>query len=168
MLTAVAAVQIIRALHGSKGFTQCRNGSPLSNKCESKACNKCLILGTDKTQLKTKDGVQKRIQVSKYSRSEFSHWIDKDKDCKDTRAETLITHNKGKLKFKTSRKCIVLSGLWYDPYSNKIFTQASELDIDHIIPLKCSFDYGANNWIKDKKNEYLQMTQQIQYLCGIN
>ncbi|MCK5882763.1 MAG: HNH endonuclease [Bacteriovoracaceae bacterium] len=93
-------------------------------------------------------------QGEEYKRSSFRHWIDIDRDCQNTRAEILIDHNIGVLKFKTKRKCVVVSGKWIDPYSGKMFFKARDLDIDHIIPLKYAYQLGAQNWSKAEKKEF--------------
>lgn len=35
--------------------------------------------------------------------------------------------------------CMATSGTWYSPYDSETWTQASDLDIDHVVPL-------ANAW----------------------
>lgn len=36
--------------------------------------------------------------------------------------------------------------LWLCPYTGKLFTDSSELDADHIVPLKWAWDHGAEFW----------------------
>ncbi len=42
------------------------------------------------------------------------------------------------------------TGRWVDPYSGKSFDKTSALDIDHIVPLKHAYTYGARNWTKEQ------------------
>ena len=58
------------------------------------------------------------------------------------------------MKFKTSRKCKVLSGKWHDPYTNKTFTDPALLDVDHVVPLKEAFLSGADSWPRKKRKLY--------------
>lgn len=68
-----------------------------------------------------------------YDRRDWPHWIDADHDCQDTRAEILIATSKVPVRYRNEKKCSVVSGEWYDPYSGKTWTKASDLDLDHII-----------------------------------
>ena len=49
---------------------------------------------------------------------------------------------------------IVKSGFWLDPYSGKFFSKASKLDIDHIVPLKNAYEFGAEIWSKKSKRKF--------------
>lgn len=68
-----------------------------------------------------------------YERQDWPHWIDTDRDCQDTRAELLIVTSQRPVRFRNEKQCSVVEGQWYDPYSGKTLTKASDLDIDHII-----------------------------------
>ena len=85
-----------------------------------------------------------------YSRSSYKHWIDADKDCQDTRQEVLIVESLEKPTLD-KKGCIVISGKWHDPYTDKYFTNPKDLDIDHFIPLKEADKSGAKNWTKEKR-----------------
>lgn len=124
--------------------TMCRDGSSLSKRCENKGCNKC--------QVSTE---------AQYSRKLFKHWIDEDKDCQNTRHEVLIAKSLIPPTFKTVKKCVVQFGKWFDPYSGKTFTDAKELDIDHIIPLKYAFQNGAKNWTTEKREAFANDTENL-------
>jgi hypothetical protein len=68
-----------------------------------------------------------------YSRHDWPHWIDTDRDCQDTRAELLIVTSQRPVRFRNEKQCSVVEGQWYDPYSGKTLKKAGDLDIDHII-----------------------------------
>ena len=89
-----------------------------------------------------------------YDRSDWPHWIDEDGDCQNARAEALIQASKVPVKFKRNKGCVVSHGQWFDPYSGQTFTQASKLDIDHIVPLKEAHVSGAANWPRSKKRAF--------------
>lgn len=82
-----------------------------------------------------------------YSRAAFGHgWDDSDGDCQDSRAETLIQMSSTPVRFATDRRCRVVTGRWISPFSGKVILNASEADIDHVVPLKWAWDRGANHW----------------------
>lgn len=82
-----------------------------------------------------------------YSRSAFGHgWDDSDGDCQDSRAEALIQMSSTPVRFATDRRCRVVTGRWISPFSGNVIQNASEADIDHVVPLKWAWDRGANHW----------------------
>ncbi|MGF1763265.1 HNH endonuclease family protein [Aliivibrio kagoshimensis] len=90
--------------------------------------------------------------ANKYSRSQFgSGWSDSDKDCQNSRMEALISQSLAPVHFKTGKECMVKSGRWNSPYSGKTIYKASDIDIDHVVPLKWAWDHGANQWPKEKR-----------------
>jgi len=89
---------------------------------------------------------------TKYSRSEFgSGWADSDKDCQNSRMETLISQSVGQVKFKTGKQCQVIAGKWISSFTGETIYNASDIDIDHVVALKWAWNHGANNWPKDKR-----------------
>ena len=93
----------------------------------------------------------KLVQLPKYNRKLYKHWVDEDGDCQNTRAEVLIATSRTKPKFKTKKQCVVVSGTWFDPYSGQTITTARKLDIDHVISLHSAHVMGAGHWNKKKR-----------------
>lgn len=89
-----------------------------------------------------------------YNREDWPHWIDSDNDCQDTRAEILIRDNAGLLKYKRNKPCNVSWGKWICPYTGKELAKASDLDIDHIVPLAHANKTGGAGWTREKKREF--------------
>ncbi len=100
--------------------------------------------------------------VLSYDRAEWRHWIDADRDCQNTRAEVLIAWSIEDVSFKRGKNCVVESGFWVDPYTGKAITQASQMDVDHVIPLKFAHENGAGGWSRDDKkafaNDFVNLT----------
>lgn len=91
----------------------------------------------------------------KYSRSQFgSGWADSNRDCQNSRMEALISQSVGQVHYKTSKQCKVKSGKWISPFSGKTIYNASEIDIDHVVPLKWAWVHGANSWSKNKRVKF--------------
>ncbi len=93
----------------------------------------------------------------KYRRKLYPHWIDRDGDCQNERQEILIGRSLVPVIFKINRKgksCTVLSGTWRDFYFKELLTEASEIDVYHIVPLKHAHDSGAFSWSRDKRRQF--------------
>ncbi len=88
-----------------------------------------------------------------YSRALFKHWIDANKNGCDTREEVLIAESTTKAQVD-AYGCKVIEGDWLSPYDNVTHTNPSELDIDHMVPLKEAWDSGAWNWTAAQRQSY--------------
>ncbi|NTV14654.1 MAG: HNH endonuclease [Desulfobulbaceae bacterium] len=89
-----------------------------------------------------------------FDRQGWPHWTDADHDCQDTRAEILLRDTRGPIKFKRNKPCNVSWGRWLCPYTGKEILKASELDIDHIVPLAHAHRNGGANWSREKKRQF--------------
>lgn len=89
-----------------------------------------------------------------YKRSAFGHgWDDADGDCQDARAEALIeTSTVQPVQFASADRCRVTRGRWISPFTNKVIQNASNIDIDHVVPLAWAWKHGAWQW-SDKRRE---------------
>lgn len=89
-----------------------------------------------------------------YNRNDYlPSWADADGNCINTRHEVLIQESLIPVTMD-ARGCSVRSGLWYDPYTGLTFTDPSDLDIDHVVPLKEAHDSGAAWWPIEKKRAF--------------
>jgi hypothetical protein len=84
-----------------------------------------------------------------YDRDLFRHWIDADGDCQDTREEVLIAESQVPLD-----GCTVTEGQWFSPYDHATWTASSDVDIDHLVPLKEAWDSGAGAWVDHRRERY--------------
>lgn len=118
-------------------------------------CHKAPCTTTHRqVEVATQEAIQEQRPVSfLYRREDWRHWIDADGDCMNTRHETLLQQASGEVKLSPDG-CYVSAGVWNDPYSGKILTRASDLDIDHIIPLKWAHEHGGANWAAEKKEAF--------------
>jgi len=89
-----------------------------------------------------------------YDRDDWPHWEDADGDCQNTRAEVLIRDSQEPVEFKREARCIVVRGLWVGPYTGEKFTVASDVDIDHLVPLSHAHQTGGVSWSLDKKKAF--------------
>ena len=88
-----------------------------------------------------------------YSRSLFKHWIDANGNSCDTREEVLIAESQSKAQVD-AYGCKVIEGDWFSPYDNVMHTNPSDLDIDHMIPLKEAWDSGAWSWTAAQRQTF--------------
>lgn len=86
------------------------------------------------------------LSILTYDRDSWSHWEDFDGDCQNTRHELLIASSEAPISFTSASNCTVSTGQWHDPYTGDTYTIASDLDIDHVIPLKYAHDHGGAIW----------------------
>jgi hypothetical protein len=101
--------------------------------------------------------------------AQYGTWVKDPRDgtCYDTRAKVLIRQSEVPVRFN-SRGCSVISGKWLDPYSDRIYTQASDLQIDHVVPLKNSYISGAWKWDSQKRCLYANFLQNDFHLLAVN
>jgi len=97
--------------------------------------------------------VNKSKPSTKYNRKSWAHWSDFDGDCMNTRHEVLLSQADGPVK-KSPDGCYVSTGTWNDPFSGKILHRASDLDVDHVVPLKWASVHGGVSWSKSKKEKF--------------
>lgn len=88
--------------------------------------------------------------TSGYSRDLFPHWITISGSC-NTR-ETVLKRDGSSV--VTDSACAATSGRWYSPYDGATWTAASDVDIDHIVPLAEAWRSGANSWTTSKRQSF--------------
>ncbi|MCK2236397.1 MULTISPECIES: HNH endonuclease family protein [unclassified Crossiella] len=85
-----------------------------------------------------------------YSREKFPHWITISGAC-NTR-ETVLKRDGRNVQVNAS--CAATSGSWHSPYDGATWTAASDVDIDHIVPLAAAWRSGAANWTTAKRQQF--------------
>jgi hypothetical protein len=90
--------------------------------------------------------VKGRAPKTGYSRGQFPHWSDLDRNGCDARND-ILKRDLTEVVFKAgTRDCKVLSGVLLDPFSNKVLTFTSvksAVDIDHVVALSNAWQTGA-------------------------
>jgi hypothetical protein len=89
---------------------------------------------------------------SGYDRALFKHWIDVDKNGCDTRVEVLISEALAKPKI--GKNCKLSGGKWLSVYDKKSVTNASQLDVDHLVPLAEAWRSGAWAWTATQRQDF--------------
>jgi hypothetical protein len=88
--------------------------------------------------------------TSGYSRDLFPHWITISGSC-NTR-ETVLKRDGSSV--ATDSACAATSGRWYSPYDGATWTAASDVDIDHVVPLAEAWRSGANSWTTTRRQSF--------------
>ena len=89
-----------------------------------------------------------------YSRSNFKHWSDLDKNGCNTRNDVILQEALEKPKVDAGCKIVKDTGKWFSPYDGVNVTNFSALDVDHFVPLAEAWDSGANKWDAAKREVY--------------
>lgn len=92
--------------------------------------------------------------VGGYVRAKFGKgWIDADHDGQNTRAEVLIAESTRRVTFN-ARRTTVVSGRWYSLYDDQWQSQASDVDIDHVVALAEVWRSGGWSWSASRRLRY--------------
>ncbi|MFB8088082.1 HNH endonuclease family protein [Streptomyces sp. NPDC055992] len=94
--------------------------------------------------------VQAEGSSSGYSRDKFPHWITQSGAC-NTR-EVVLKRDGTNVSQDSS--CAATSGSWYSEYDGATWTAASDLDIDHMVPLAEAWRSGASGWTTAQRQAY--------------
>lgn len=84
-----------------------------------------------------------------YDRSLFRHWIDANGDGCDTRREVLIAE--AVVPPTVGGGCALSGGRWGSLNDGLVLTDASQLQIDHVVALAEAWDSGASAWSADRR-----------------
>ncbi|WFE98783.1 HNH endonuclease family protein [Micromonospora sp. WMMD964] len=88
--------------------------------------------------------------TSGYSRDLFPHWITVSGSC-NTREQVLKRDGTSVV---VDSSCAATSGRWYSPYDGATWTAASDVDIDHVVPLAEAWRSGANSWTTSRRQSF--------------
>jgi len=118
------------------------------------------VAATGSTKLLGQLTVARSGSMSGYSRDRFPHWRSAGKNC-DVRDTVLERDGTG---VKRSG-CNVVGGRWVSVYDNKTFTDPSDVDIDHMVPLANAWRSGADEWDDDRRADFANDLTRPQLLA---
>lgn len=105
--------------------------------------------------------VEEPRSMDGYSREDYPHWrsanawgwetIPDASDC-DAREATLARD--GENVSSNPDTCRADEGEWVDPYTGEEFTDSTEIDIDHVVPLAAAHRAGAADWTEDQRTAF--------------
>ncbi|KAL8753272.1 MAG: hypothetical protein Q9199_005161 [Rusavskia elegans] len=85
-----------------------------------------------------------------YSRDLFPHWTTVSGTC-NTR-ETVLKRDGTSV--VTDSACASVSGQWFSPYDGATWSLASDVDIDHVVPLSNAWKSGAASWTTTRRQTF--------------
>ncbi|KAK4097458.1 hypothetical protein N658DRAFT_478792 [Parathielavia hyrcaniae] len=94
--------------------------------------------------------VKAYVDDGTYNRDLFPHWSTVSGTC-NTR-ETVLKRDGTNV--VTNSACASTSGTWRSPYDGATWTAASDVDIDHMVPLKNAWVSGAKSWTTSKRQQF--------------
>ncbi|MFD5747715.1 HNH endonuclease family protein [Streptomyces sp. NPDC127033] len=94
--------------------------------------------------------VQAEGSSSGYSRDLFPHWITQSGAC-NTREVVLKRDGTSVVQ---DSSCAATSGKWYSPYDGATWSAASDVDIDHMVPLSEAWKSGASSWTTAQRQAF--------------
>ncbi len=100
--------------------------------------------------------VKGRAAKTGYTRAQFTHWSDLDRNGCDARNDTLKRDLTEVIYKAGTRDCKVIAGLLLDPFSGKVITFSSTkstIDIDHVVALSNAWQTGAAYFDKTKRQQ---------------
>ena len=107
--------------------------------------------------------------VGNYVRDEWGSWRSLPDTCLDVRGKVLAEESLVPVKVDTSGSdCSVVEGYWICPYTGKEHTNPSDLDIDHMVPLKEAYDSGAHRWDREKRRAYYNDLSHANHLIAVD
>ncbi|WP_433296136.1 HNH endonuclease family protein [Actinoplanes sp. CA-030573] len=105
--------------------------------------------------------VAARTHSTTYDRDLFPTWDTISGSC-NTRETVLKRDGTGVV---VNSACTATSGRWYSPYDGATWTAASDVDIDHMVPLKNAWVSGAWAWTTSKRESFANDLSDPQLLA---
>ncbi|MFI5495851.1 HNH endonuclease family protein [Actinoplanes sp. NPDC051859] len=85
-----------------------------------------------------------------YEREKFPHWENQEGSC-NTRETVLQRDGDGVV---VDNSCQATSGTWHSPYDGETWTDAQDVDIDHLVPLAEAWRSGAADWTTERREQF--------------
>lgn len=108
---------------------------------------------------------QSDLQAATYNRDFFQHWIDADGDGCDTRREVLIEESVTPVTVGSG--CSISGGQWLSSYDNATWSDAADVDIDHVVPLAEAWRSGAWGWTSSQRRDFANDLQVAYALVAV-
>jgi hypothetical protein len=100
--------------------------------------------------------VEPEYTAGGYDRNRWPHWASIPGTCFTVRDKALAEESWVPVKTVPAAggRCRVVEGLWRDPYTGREFTDAADVDVDHVVPLAEAYESGGHRWGEDRRRDY--------------
>ncbi|MBG0825974.1 HNH endonuclease [Planomonospora sp. ID91781] len=85
-----------------------------------------------------------------YSRERFPHWAAQGSGC-DTREMVLARDGQN---VQRDAACRAVAGTWHSAYDGRTLSAASQVDVDHVVPLAEGWRSGADAWSDTERKAF--------------
>lgn len=134
--------------------TEASGEVPSPNSSVPKGSQSASSSNVETLALSVLEGIAQHNEVGNgYVRDLFRHWTDADGDGCNTREEVLIAESLSSAQVD-AYGCTVVAGDWLSLFDGRAHTDPSDLDIDHLIPLKEAWDSGAYSWSSTQREQF--------------
>lgn len=116
---------------------------------------------TDARRMLAELTVEARSSLTGYDRDLFPHWSTIKDNC-DTRELVLLRDGDN---VDVGPDCAPTSGNWRSLYDGATWTDPSDLDIDHVVPLAHAWVSGAVDWTTDQREAFANDLNRPQLLA---
>lgn len=93
----------------------------------------------------------------RYDRDQWPHWSGQGDSC-NTREVALRQQGTGVV---TDDECRAVSGTWVSSYDGLVMHDASEADLDHLVPLAEAARSGTRTWTRDQREAFANDLGQL-------
>ncbi|MCX4690642.1 HNH endonuclease family protein [Kitasatospora purpeofusca] len=100
-----------------------------------------------------------------YVRTAYKHWTDADHNGCNARKDTIISEALEAP--EVGPGCTLTGGTWFSPYDDVVVTDASGLDVDHLIPLAENWDSGGFGWTAKEREQYANDLEDSRTLIAV-
>ncbi len=123
------------------------------------------------------DGVPYAIEIEPehvggYDRSDWPHWSQGvGAGCFTVRDKVLVEESVWPVLTEMepgSARCRVISGVWHGPFTGEILASASDIDVDHLVPLKEAHESGGHAWDRDRRRAYANALKSSEHLVAVS
>jgi hypothetical protein len=97
----------------------------------------------------------------------YGGWLRDTSNCLNTRAKVLMRDSKSTVSFNPNG-CTVEKGEWNDPYTGRLHVLAKDIQIDHLVALKNSYQTGGHEWDSAKRCLYANYKGNKFHLLSVN
>lgn len=94
--------------------------------------------------------VEAEGSMTDYDREKFPHWSPVEGNC-NTRETVLERDGEG---VDSGNDCYPTSGSWFSEYDGETFSEAGDLDVDHVVPLAEAWRSGADSWSETDREAF--------------